>query len=585
MVKRKVKEEDSGNTSKQTKTDPDPEVMYDADTESEAEPEIQLSRRQLASITQAVLDALHLEKKEQSGQVATSTPKQYVTKTVIKKSNVKSNVGFENISPITSVNSDPQPGLSSGIIKNITAVPKVPISVVSDSKESQIRHHLQEFMGCDSSNPTNLTANVYGLVTQGQSAVNVPPTAMIWNQELASDSMQPDYNMVNLQQPVLNNQYVNASGQNVAFQNSGLLGVNQTPSSIPVLTSVGDNVSLSSQLTTATNVSQIYSMPRFSIPTLSRQWNQVPCSNTYTMPSSSTFAAASQSTAGLSEDIAVRASLFGALAQESPQAMNDAIRVLLGKSETFNMSFTTLDQGISDRVKTEIWNHHYVDFVQLLRLHTAYAEPTLLKTPKVKNEKIHSYLAWTKAFEVFHVIYIQKYPDQSSALIQYSSVIRDLHHRAPTTYAWREYDERFRYRRQSTQCPWDWTDPELWMKAMMCAVINVKNYTPANPFSTDSNPKNSDSHSSSTTQVTTTSKANSQSKFNHNQNKGDRKPFTGGKFNALFQTCKSKNMCFRFQNGTCSGPCKFKHICHLCSGEHSPSSCAKSKDTTSGSKQ
>lgn len=259
--------------------------------------------------------------------------------------------------------------------------------------------------------------------------------------------------------------------------------------------------------------------------------------------------------------------LFGSLGSITSEGLNELLLRLLGKNDTYECVANDIDQGIPDRVRAEIWANRYVDFVQLLKADSARNEPDLFKSTKHKNEKMHSFMGWSKAYHIFQTIYVQKYPEQNIDLIKYEETVRDLYHKMPNTNAWREYDEKFRFRRQSTLAPWSQRDMELWQNV----TIYATKIGPRNPSNNSQNTSSSGSFRNSSSNQGSTQSSNY---FNGQQNK----PNYGSKIQAIFQTCKQKQCCFRFQNSTCDREnCRYKHKCYLCSGDHNGSSCSQNK--------
>ena len=241
-----------------------------------------------------------------------------------------------------------------------------------------------------------------------------------------------------------------------------------------------------------------------------------------------TFPAAGPSAANMSATFA-QSALLGALPSGTPETINAILLSLLGKTDTFTQQSSDIDHGVPDRVRVQIWSNKYIDFVQLLRINSAAAEPVLFKVPKGKPDKMHTYMGWTKAFHIFQVIYCQKFPEQNIPLIKYEETIRDLYQRAPNAFGWREYDERFRFRRQSTLAPWEVRDAELW--------LNVA-------------PQQNRNGGGSNWQGSSTSFSQPFRSYNNNngnsyQKSGkDFKKSSGGKFQPLFDKCKNKGVCF-----------------------------------------
>lgn len=283
-----------------------------------------------------------------------------------------------------------------------------------------------------------------------------------------------------------------------------------------------------------------------------------------------------ETTSGMMDPMGSNTDKLGINPLGSIAAANQAMDKLAGKTISHTYQATSLNEGLSDAIREDIWSNRFVDFVQLLKVTSPYADPDL--KAKDKKEKIHSYIAWAKAFDIYHSVYIQKFPSLGAALLTHGCNVRDLYQRYPMSYSWREYDEKFRYRRQSTLCPWDRLDADLWVK---CTTYNLAKSTnfrspqnlhqPRFPFNPNNNNPNSGSFG-----------------FNQNfsrqqNNNNNPRPANDGRNSAVFKFCIDKGICFRFQKGVCSGQCKFRHVCHVCLGEHSPNACPQNRNKYSHS--
>lgn len=237
------------------------------------------------------------------------------------------------------------------------------------------------------------------------------------------------------------------------------------------------------------------------------------------------------------------------------ETLNTAILKLLGKKEnTFSLPATTLNRGISDQLRLKIWNNKYINFLDLVsRSDAPYDDKDYNERPQ-KGAKINSHHLWAKAFAIYHSVYIQRFPELSSALCQYGEFIRELSFRAPNTYIWRLYDEIFRFERQGDLKPWDQMDTPLWIR--LTTLRNLSNVKPASPVTTYANQNQNKGK-------------NFQKNSSYNQNKN-------GKSNWIYEKCISNNICFRFShlNNCKFTSCKFKHICYHCFGKHTGKSCS-----------
>ena len=144
----------------------------------------------------------------------------------------------------------------------------------------------------------------------------------------------------------------------------------------------------------------------------------------------------------------------------------------------FVSSDIPIDLSVSDRLKKKIWAHEYVDFGLLVnnkKDHDGYhlclsndmassTDPPLITLePRQKSKHINSIEMWVTDFQIFVVVYIQKYPIEAPLLMKYSEIIRDL---AARGYNWIYYDENFRYLRQKDPKAYSWGSVhwELWIR-------------------------------------------------------------------------------------------------------------------------
>ena len=238
------------------------------------------------------------------------------------------------------------------------------------------------------------------------------------------------------------------------------------------------------------------------------------------------------------------ASPFTAMPISGPDAFNSTLLTLIGKNDTFNQPASSIDQGVPDRLRLEIWADKFVDFNELLKADTPYAETGIAKLSRSRPQKIKSFMTWSQAFYVFHAVYLQAHPTSGPSLIQYIENIRHLSQRFPDAFVWRDYDERFRYKRQSSAAAWDVIDTDLWLKC----TTNVQQQ----------------SHGSYQKPPSTAQSFHSPQKR------------SGGQRNQAFKQCAAKGYCYNFQFDRCSGDCKFKHLCRLCDKAHPASQCSKS---------
>ena len=215
--------------------------------------------------------------------------------------------------------------------------------------------------------------------------------------------------------------------------------------------------------------------------------------------------------------------------------LNSTLASLLGKKNvsTFSPSVGVIDRGVNDELRQCIVNDQYVNFADLIVPLTPIKNPT-----RFKNRMIQTFDQWQKAFNVFVTIYTSKFPDAMSALMEYSNVILDLYLRNPGSVGWRQYDEVFRFHRQSDKRSFAIIDNTLWL------------------------------------QVATPRIRQKYGRIQTENKNGD-----------IFKKCAKENICFRFQIDRCTfkDSCKYKHICRECKGKHPFSKCSNSNSIKGGS--
>ena len=119
-----------------------------------------------------------------------------------------------------------------------------------------------------------------------------------------------------------------------------------------------------------------------------------------------------------------------------------------------------------NKVKKQIWVNECVDFALLLNRSLTQSndhytlrvdqgeggKPALIPASNPKWQTVQSIEQWVSALQVFVAIYSEKAPHDTSALIKYGSVIREL---ASQGANWKFYDKNFPSIRQIQGAPWD----------------------------------------------------------------------------------------------------------------------------------
>ena len=110
-------------------------------------------------------------------------------------------------------------------------------------------------------------------------------------------------------------------------------------------------------------------------------------------------------------------------------------------------------QTVKHDLKVKLWSHKFIEFYDLLypNITPTYSmsfqgdsgNPHLMLAPK--KRKTLNEVEWGMACDIFVAIYVERYPEQLSALLTYSRHVKDLmRHKAD----WRYYDEEYRRARE-----------------------------------------------------------------------------------------------------------------------------------------
>ena len=204
---------------------------------------------------------------------------------------------------------------------------------------------------------------------------------------------------------------------------------------------------------------------------------------------------------------------------------------------------TPINSQISASIQQKIFQNKFVDFSLLLPSDSipqgnskfqlqVDAEANISLVPSQKTKKITSIEAWTTAFLRFVSVYAVRFPFETSTLMKYGEIIRDLSQRRPGA-AFVFYDTQFRMLRQTIPHPWDRLHMEFWLLAS----------TQASPMQSSTQPR----------------------PFRVQQK--------GGQNNKRQKFLE--NTCWAFnKRGTCNiSMCRHPHICGFCRGQHSAIAC------------
>ncbi|KAK6191053.1 hypothetical protein SNE40_002801 [Patella caerulea] len=143
-----------------------------------------------------------------------------------------------------------------------------------------------------------------------------------------------------------------------------------------------------------------------------------------------------------------------------------------GRDESFHVSDLALvkhlDLGIDPKVKAQIWADEFVELGTLIgtmgaSTYSMIEHEGIIALKKVpQSPEFQSFSDWHTAFITFVGIYVQKHPNQSSALMKYMLAIRNLATSAGDAQAL-NYDRAIK---SHARVPWDRLHPELYSDAV-----------------------------------------------------------------------------------------------------------------------
>ena len=154
-------------------------------------------------------------------------------------------------------------------------------------------------------------------------------------------------------------------------------------------------------------------------------------------------------------------------------------------------------EHLPDRVKSKIWAHKYVDFLDIvdplheqnnytMALQTTghpTGHPTLSFTPKRK--RVITENEWAAAWDDFLAVYLVKYPQEISDLLTYGKQIKEM---MRAGLNWRFYDRQFRVARESTRCSWAAVRVDLQLNAVLQANLSPPFRQQHKNYNTNTNP-------------------------------------------------------------------------------------------------
>ena len=151
---------------------------------------------------------------------------------------------------------------------------------------------------------------------------------------------------------------------------------------------------------------------------------------------------------------------------------------------TLHSGTLSLGAFVPEKLKLAIWNGDFVELATLvdknfdqdeitLRISSTGSNIALAPKESTKNINISK---WISAFTIYMDIFIQKFPHETSNLLCYMNLIRDLE-RVHGVVAFNYYDRNFRAYKQCQPLPWGALHHELWIKATTMAMAGVQTRT------------------------------------------------------------------------------------------------------------
>ena len=112
--------------------------------------------------------------------------------------------------------------------------------------------------------------------------------------------------------------------------------------------------------------------------------------------------------------------------------------------------YLTLGSSVEERVKTKIWQRHYIKLTCLayinpqvsLLLNFNGLQPTISMSPP-ESAPITSYWEWLTLFRTYASIYLEVHTHEGAALFTYTERVGEMYRNFPRTFIWLEYDRKF----------------------------------------------------------------------------------------------------------------------------------------------
>ena len=155
---------------------------------------------------------------------------------------------------------------------------------------------------------------------------------------------------------------------------------------------------------------------------------------------------------------------------ESDSDLEGECTVQFAKQRPVFSGGLTVSQTIPQKIKLKIWQHKFIDFVELLNPHNmtpSYSvslnansllsdKPALMFQPKSKKQL--NEFEWNQAWDSYMSVYLKRYPEQLDQMLTYHQHIQRMMARQAN---WRDYDYHFRVDREYVQFDWDIVRPDL----------------------------------------------------------------------------------------------------------------------------
>ncbi len=223
-----------------------------------------------------------------------------------------------------------------------------------------------------------------------------------------------------------------------------------------------------------------------------------------------------------------------------------------------------LTEHLSEDLISQIQSGKFVELHKLLPVESADLhdekkvvtfdedEGSVVVKPKDMRKKITTFSQWSKAWSIYHMVYIDKYPEMSRNLIKYAENVRTAAYvHSKNSDGWLLYDRHFRAKMaKDTTGTLRWQDFDYELLHSKVLIPAIKK------------------------QINQLTPGQNQSKNPKAKRAKPKKPFESTNAQQAKKTCKFFNLASgcRFGNG-----CRFSHICLECNSKaHGKSSCTKS---------